>query len=138
MSISQAVIWISHRDAQVIQLAPGAREMRVIHSAHSKTHLHHKANTIGDGNAAANPDFFRDVIAAAGDCPEILVAGPADAKLELIKFAGKHAKDFLKRIVKVETLDRMTAGELTEHAHAFFASVAPTPIAEAPLSAAGG
>jgi len=133
MTFKQAIVWISHRDAQILQIAPDSRELRVIHSAHSKAHLHHKANTIGDGNIAASPDYFRDVIAATGACPEVMVSGPADAKLELIRFAGKHAKDFIKRIVKVETLDRMPAGELAEHAREFFATSGMHANAAAPV-----
>ena len=43
-----------------------------------------------------------------------------EAKAELIKYAGLHAKDFAKRIGRVETLGRVSTGELADYARHFF------------------
>ena len=51
---------------------------------------------------------------------EILVVGPAKAKLDLIKHIHKHHQDMVSNIVGVETLDHPTDGQLVAYARKYF------------------
>jgi stalled ribosome rescue protein Dom34 len=125
MQSNHALVWINHRSAYVIHIDHDREEVTSINAQHSKEHLHHKAHTVGDGNSKPHPDYYLNVVNAVGNCAEVLVVGPADAKTEFVKFAEKSHPDFAKHIVKVETLDRATMGELIDHARHYFAMVKP-------------
>jgi stalled ribosome rescue protein Dom34 len=125
MQSNHALIWLDHRSAYVIHIDSEHEEVTSINSQHGKEHLHHKAHTVGDGNSKAHPDYFLNVVTAVGNSAEILVVGPADAKTEFVKFVEKSHPEFAKRIVKVETLDRVTTGELIDRARHYFAMVKP-------------
>ena len=120
MQYHSAVIWIDHETAHIARFNREQEEFHVIHAVHGREHLHHKAGSIGAGNSPSHPDYYRNVIGAAGNIPEVLVAGPADAKHELMEYAEQHNKDFVSRVIKVETLDRVTQGELIAYARRFF------------------
>ena len=51
---------------------------------------------------------------------EILVVGPAQAKLQLIKHIHARAADMVKNIVGVETVDHPTDGQLVAYARKYF------------------
>lgn len=125
MSANHAVIWIDHRHAQVMHIGRETDELHTVEASGEKEHLHHKANAIGDGKSPPHPDYFREVIAAVGTSNEVLVTGPGSAKNELVKFAGQHAKEFAKRIGKVESLGHVSIGELAVHARHFFGMTKP-------------
>jgi stalled ribosome rescue protein Dom34 len=125
MPSNHALVWINHRSAHIIHVARDHEEVTSINMHHSKEHLHHKANTVGDGNSKPHADYFLDVVNAVGNTDAVLIAGPADAKTEFVKFAKKHHPDFAKHIVKVETLDRATIGELADHARHYFGLLKP-------------
>ena len=125
MQSNHTVVWIDHRSAYVVHLDRDNEEIIVINANHGKEHLHHKADSIGDGNIKPHPDFLLNVANAIGKRGEVLITGPADAKTEFMKFIEKSHADLARRIVKVETLDRVTTGELVDHARNFFAIAKP-------------
>ena len=125
MSSHHALIWLDHRSAYVIHLDRETESITSVVSHHGKEHLHHKADAVGDGNIKPHADYFRDVLAAIGDSTEIILTGPADAKTEFLKFAEQHQPALAKCIVKVKALDRITTGELIDHARHFFSMIKP-------------
>ena len=125
MQSHHALVWLDHRSAYVIHLDRESETVTPVAAHHGKEHLHHKADAIGDGNIKPHPDYFRAVLAAIGDSTEIMLTGPADAKTEFHKFAEQHQPALAKCIVKIETLDRATPGELIDHARHFFARLKP-------------
>jgi len=121
MQFHSAVIWIDHELAHVAKFSrEEEEEFQTIHAMHGKEHLHHKSGVIGAGNSPPHPDYYHHVITTVGNIPEVLVVGPADAKLEFMKYAQQHNMAFTSNVVKVETLDRVTPGELIAYARRFF------------------
>ncbi len=120
MQFHNAAIWIDHETAHITRFNREEEDFHVIHATHSKEQLHHKSGSIGAGNVPPHRDYFRHIISTVGDIPEVLIVGPADAKNELMKYAEQHSKDFVSHVVKVETLDRVTQGELIAYARRFF------------------
>jgi stalled ribosome rescue protein Dom34 len=125
MQSHHALVWIDHRSATVIHLDRETEEVTQVQSHHGKEHLHHKADAIGDGNIKPHADYFVNVMDVIGSSDEILLVGPADAKTEFVKYAEKHRPILAKFIVKVETMDRASSGELVDHARHFFSMLKP-------------
>lgn len=118
MTTNHVVIWIDHREAHVLYFDPSKNELIKSDSAH--THLHHKANEIGSGNAPEDHQFFHKVISSVANVNEILVVGPGSAKGELIKHAAVHDAAIAKKIVGVETVDHPTDPQVVAYAKKYF------------------
>ena len=125
MQTHHALVWIDHRSAIVIHFDRESENVTDVVSKHGKEHLHHKADVVGDGNIKPHADYFIDVMDAVGSSDQILLMGPADAKTEFVKYAEKHRPALAKFIVKVETMDRASPGELIDHARHFFSMLKP-------------
>ncbi|MCA2997304.1 MAG: hypothetical protein ING75_01755 [Rhodocyclaceae bacterium] len=123
MTSRHCLIWIDHHKAKLIHVGHDIGEVSVIDSKHDTKQLHvkaHKSLTHGNGNASLDREFLRAVIDGVNPAAKILLTGPADAKQELMHFAEQHQRDFSRRVVKMEALDRATDGELLDHARRFF------------------
>jgi stalled ribosome rescue protein Dom34 len=118
MRTNHVVIWIDHHEAHVLYFDASKNEL--IKSQSNHTHLHHKANEIGNGNAPKDNNFFHKVIAAVSDINEILIVGPGSAKGELLKHAATHDHAVAKKIVGVETVDHPTDPQVVDYAKKYF------------------
>lgn len=120
MSHFHAVVWLDHREARVFHLNADEVEKSVIHPDEPVRHLHHKAGTIGAGHAKERQAYYHEVAEALSDAGEILVVGPANAKLELIKHIHAHHPAMVDRVVGVETVDHPSDGQLVAYARKAF------------------
>ena len=117
-SANHVVIWIDHREAHILYF--DAKKNGVIKSGSAHTHLHHKANSIGSGNAPIDHQFFHKVVSVVAAANEILVVGPGSAKVELLKHAVVHDPAIAKKIVSVETVDHPTDAQTIAYATKYF------------------
>ena len=115
-----AVIWIDHREARVFHFNPTDVERLVVHPEHPTKHIHHKANCIGSGHAAADHDYLHAVVESVADAGTVLITGPANAKLELIKHIHQHEPNMMKVIAGVETVDHPSDAALVAYARKYF------------------
>jgi hypothetical protein len=115
-----AVVWIDHRDARIFTFNAAESDKLVVHAHQPQPHLHRKANSIGDGRAPGDPDYFDQVAKALDGAGEILIAGPANAKLELKKHLDEKWPAIARRIVGVENADHPSDGALLDHARRYF------------------
>jgi stalled ribosome rescue protein Dom34 len=120
MAHFHAVIWIDHHEARVFHFNPADADKLVIHPHDPTRHIHHKANSIGSGNATEDEDFYHRVVEAVADAGAILITGPANAKTELIKHIHHHDPALMSHIKGIETVDHPTDGELVAHARKYF------------------
>lgn len=128
MKTHHALVWIDHHTAVVVHVGRDGEGVETIKAANTPDQLHvkaHKSLAAGDGNAPLDTAFIHAVIAAVDPNAEILLTGPAGAKQELMKHAEQHDKAFHKRVIKIETMERATHGELTHHARHFFGFTKP-------------
>jgi hypothetical protein len=114
-----AIIWLDHHEARVVHLS-GEKAAVAIHPAHPPRHLHEKAGSASGTHVGDEPEFYQHIVTELAGVDRILVAGPASAKTEFIKYLGKHAHDMSKRVAGIETLERLTDPELVVEAHKFF------------------
>jgi stalled ribosome rescue protein Dom34 len=115
-----AVVWIDHREARIFRFGPNDINHLVVHPEHPTKHIHHKANSIGSGHAAADQDYLHAVAEAVADAGAILITGPASAKTELVKHIHQHDPNLMKAIAGVETVDHPSDGALVAYARQYF------------------
>ena len=117
-----AVLWIDHHEARILDFSAAAADEKIVHPVHPPRHLHHKAGSAPGVHITDEPEFYRDVAAALAGAKEILIAGPSSAKTEFAKYLAKRAPQLLDRVRRIETLARVTDGELLVEARRFFAA----------------
>jgi stalled ribosome rescue protein Dom34 len=117
-----AVIWIDHREARVFHFNPTDVEKLVLHPDRPTKHIHHKANEIGSGHAAADNDFMHAVAASVADAGAVLITGPGNAKNQLVKHIDQHDPLLMKNIAGVEAVDHPSDGELVAYAKHYLAA----------------
>jgi stalled ribosome rescue protein Dom34 len=117
-----AVVWIDHREARIFHFSPADVARLVVHPDNPTKHLHHKANSIGSGNAAEDHAFLHAVAQSFADAGAVLITGPGSAKTELLKHIHHHDPQLMKIIDGVETVDHPSDGELVAHARRYFSA----------------
>jgi stalled ribosome rescue protein Dom34 len=117
-----AVIWIDHREARVFHFGLNEVERLVLHPDNPTRHIHHKANSIGSGHAAADQEFLHAVAASVADAGSVLIAGPANTKTQLVEHIRSHDPGLVKAIAGVETVDHHSDAQLVAHAKKYLAA----------------
>ena len=84
-----AVLWIDPSESPNFHFNAAEAETHTVHADHPARHLHHKAGTIGSGHAPEDQEFFGRVAVSIADAGIILVTGPANAKIELVKYIDR-------------------------------------------------
>jgi stalled ribosome rescue protein Dom34 len=94
----------------------------LIESPKAHTQLHRKSGPGAESGhrKAGDPHFYDEVAKALSGAEEVLVLGPATAKLELIRYVHKHVRDLEPRIVGVETVDHPSDGQLVAYIRRYF------------------
>jgi stalled ribosome rescue protein Dom34 len=113
-------VWIDHHEARVFHFSPTNIEQLILHSDHPTRHIHHKANSIGSGHASTDHAYLHAVAESIIDAGAVLVAGPANAKTELIKYIHQHDPALMNVIVGVETVDHPSDAQLVAYARKYF------------------
>lgn len=124
-------LWIDHKQAYVISYEDAKVEVIPSHlepPAHYSggTQLGGKQNQKADTELRHNDRFrlqlnkyYQQVISAVKDANSILIMGPGVAKIEFEKAVKKH-KNMYKRLLKVETTDKMTKNQMIAHVRKFY------------------
>lgn len=120
MSHNHAVVWIDHQEARVFHFSRTDIDELVLHPHDPARHLHHKANSMGSGKAAEDQEFLEEVAKAIADAGAILIAGPANAKTELVKHIHHCHPKMMEAIAGVETVDHPSDGALIAYARKYF------------------
>ena len=124
-------LWIDHKQAYAIWSTDGRVEVIPSHiepPAHYSggTQLGGKLNQKGDTELRHNDRFrlqlnkyYQQVITTLKNADSILIMGPGQAKIELEKVIKKD-KSMQKRILKVETADKMTKNQMIAYVRKFY------------------
>ncbi len=123
MSFNHVVAWIDHSEAHVIHFNAEAADSEVIktHSKHS--HLHGKSGSTGAGRTPESKQYFDDVSKALSGSSEILIVGPGQEKLELMKHLIRHHPAVADCVTSVESADHPSDGQLLKYARKYFVKV---------------
>lgn len=125
MPYDRAVVWLDHRRALIIQFdVDSSKTIEVLH--HSGESLpQHGRGSGGPGRALEDQHYYHSIAEALQGSNEILVVGPADAKLELIKHLYRHSRDLAEHLVGVETVEQ--PGEVLQYAREYLAGTQHAP-----------
>ncbi|MDO8290293.1 MAG: translational machinery protein [Parvibaculum sp.] len=120
MTHYHAVIWIDHHEAHVVEFGLDGQSIEVIRPRKAIKHLHARSGSASGWRAVEDPAYFDDVASALEGVGEILITGPAGAKLAFFKrLQAKHAA-LAAKVIGVETVDHPTDGELVNFAKKYF------------------
>ncbi|MCX7239218.1 MAG: translational machinery protein [Burkholderiales bacterium] len=120
MSHYHALVWIDHVQAHVMHISPDDVEKSLIEPRQPHHKLHSRVGTLGSGRAPEHQDYYHRVAQALNGASEILIVGPAQAKLQLIKHIHAHDAALVSKIVGVETVDHPSDAQLVAYARKYF------------------
>ena len=120
MSHHHAVVWLDHSEAHVMHISPDDVEKSVVHPSKPHAHLHAKRGHVGGGREPEDKSYYHAIVEALSDAQEILVVGPAQAKLQLIKHIHAHDHALADKVVGVETVDHPSDAQLVAYARKYF------------------
>jgi len=120
-----AVVWIDHREAHVMHVSPDDVEVSIVQPVKPHRHLHNKrgadkGGVVGSGRAPEDQDFYHEVVEALKGAQEILIIGPADAKLNLVKHIHSHDQQMVDKVIGVETVDHPSDAQVVAYARKYF------------------
>jgi len=120
MSFNHAVVWLDHAEAHVMGFNAEEVEAKQIHAKSSHKKLHHKSGAPGSGHETEDQSYYHEVAQALGGAGEILIVGPSNAKLFLLKHLQKHDPAVAARVVGIESIDHPTDGQVVAYARHYF------------------
>jgi stalled ribosome rescue protein Dom34 len=103
-----------------MRISPDDVEKSIVHPAGPHHKLHSRVGTLGDGRAPEDQAYYHQVAEALQGAGEILIVGPAQAKLQLLKHLHAHDPQLASRVVGVETVDHPSDGQLVAYARKYF------------------
>lgn len=115
-----AVVWLDHAEAHVMHFTREEVEKQLILPADPHKNLHIKSGKMGSGKAHEDQNYYHDIASALDGASEVLVVGPANAKLQFIKHIQGHDRDLIDKIIGVETVDHPTDSQVVAYARKYF------------------
>lgn len=114
------IVWIDHHEARILDFnADGANADKVTQK-HAATRKQSARTGKASWRESEDAGFFDEVAGKLGGIGEILIVGPANAKLGFLKrLQAKHAA-IAEHVIGIETVDHPTDGELLNFARAYF------------------
>jgi stalled ribosome rescue protein Dom34 len=120
MSHYHAVVWLDHAEAHVMHVSTDDVEKSIVKPTNPHQHLHVRSGTLGSGRLAEDISYYHAITDALMGAKEILIVGPASAKLQLIKHIHAHHPAMVECIVGIETVDHPTDAQLVAYARKYF------------------
>lgn len=126
-------LWIDHREAVVVFISSEGEVVKKIPSDVEKhasrvdggqLTVAYEAQLVPADDRRQNAftehlnDYYDEVIACIHDADSVLILGPGEAKGELKKRMDEHKSE--KRIIEVETADKMTGPQIAAKVRAYF------------------
>lgn len=120
MKHNHAIVWIDHHEAKIFFVeAHEVEKIKVLpEHPHSKVHLGGSADK--GKKLKEDQHYYHHVVEAVKDAAEILIVGPAQAKLELMKHISGHDAKVLNKVVGVESVDHPSDGQIIKYARDYF------------------
>lgn len=116
-----AVVWIDHRQARVFHFNAEDADKELIRPEHPIRDYHRKSPRTGQHDPE-NQAFLEEVTKSIADAGAVLIVGPSNEKLELVKHIESKHPQMRVRIEGVESVDHPTDGELVAYARKFLKS----------------
>jgi stalled ribosome rescue protein Dom34 len=118
-----AVVWIDHNEAEISRINEGEDVSVHVNSHESVQRMHQREGADG-GHAAADTNFYRRIVAVLNHASGILLAGPGEAKFELLRYIDAERPDLATHVHEVETDPHPGHKRLIEIARQYFRAAA--------------
>lgn len=112
MTTFHAVVWMDHSEAHVLMF-----DKEHVEAQRVKARSHH---TLKHGHVGADKAFFAQVAQALEGVSEVLLTGPANAKIEFRDHCKHNAHAVDKAIVDVVNADHPTDAQVVAMARQYF------------------
>ncbi len=112
MTTFHAVVWMDHSEAHVLMF-----DKEHVEAQRVKARSHH---TPKHGHVGADKDFFKQVADALSGATEVLLTGPANAKIEFRDYCKHNAHAVEKAVVDVVTTDHPSDAQVVAMARQYF------------------
>jgi stalled ribosome rescue protein Dom34 len=123
MPTHHAAVWLDHNEARIFHVTSATFEETTIHSPKAHVQLHRKSGSDSGHRMEEDQTYYHDIARALSDADQVLVMGPATAKLQLIKHVHKHHHhDLEPKIIGVETVDHPTDRQLVAYIRRYFSA----------------
>jgi len=103
-----------------MHISPDDVEKSVVNPATSHRNLHRKRDSVSGSRQPEDPNYYHEVVETLAGATEILIVGPGQAKLELIKHIHSHDQGVSDKVIGVETVDHPSDGQLVAFARKYF------------------
>lgn len=113
MTMFHAVVWLDHKNAQVLQFDAEHVEKEKV-----KAHTHHTA--YHGSQVRTEHEFFGQVCDALEGIQEVLVTGSHQAQADFRHYVEKHRPQTARFIVGWEAVDHPSEGQLVALARKWF------------------
>jgi stalled ribosome rescue protein Dom34 len=120
MSHYHAAVWLDHAEAHVMHISPDDVERSIVRPEGGRPHLHVKSGIVGSGHRSGDAKYYHEIAEALRGAQEILIVGPGQAKVELMKHLQKHDPQVAERVVGIESIDHPTDNQLVAYARRYF------------------
>ncbi len=120
MTQYHAVVWLDHSEARVFHINAESVEKTKILASNPHPRLHRKGGVVGSGRLNEDPNFFKQIMNALQGAQEILLIGPAFAKIEFLKYVQKHNTALSKCITGCKNLDHVSDQTIVDSARVYF------------------
>ncbi|MBO6633465.1 translational machinery protein [Parvibaculum sp.] len=115
-----AVVWIDHHEARILDFNADDANADKVTVKHKATRKQSARTGKASWRESEDGAFFDEVAARLDGIGEILIVGPANAKLGFLKrLQAKHAA-IADHVVGIETVDHPSDGQLLDFARAYF------------------
>ncbi|MBT9539687.1 translational machinery protein [Thiobacillus sp.] len=122
MSHYHAVVWLDHNEAHIMHISPEDVETSVVKPATPHRNLQRKRGSVSGSRQPEDQHFYHEVVEAMSGAKEVLIVGPGQAKLELIKHIHAHDPKVADQVVGVETVDHPSDAQVVAFARKYFAA----------------
>ncbi|WP_310446769.1 translational machinery protein [Thiobacillus sp.] len=120
MSHYHAVVWLDHNEAHIMHISPDDVETSVVKPVTPHRNLQRKRGSVSGSRQPEDQHFYHEVVEAMSGAKEVLIVGPGQAKLELIKHIHAHDPRVADQVVGVETVDHPSDAQVVAFARKYF------------------
>jgi stalled ribosome rescue protein Dom34 len=117
-----AAVWIDHQQAKVFHLTAQDVEKDAVHNSVPNHHVHRKADHVGLGKTQLEPAFMKEVAETLSGAHAILLAGPGEARTELMHFLEKSYPAIAANVWDNQPMDHPTDPQMVAAARSYFAT----------------
>lgn len=114
-------VWIDHKEARIFHLDQAEIHPILVKAPLANTHHKHPPGPEGERAHPADATHFMQAVAESlPSTGSVLIVGPSNAKLDLLRHLHDHDRDIEERVVGVETVDHPTDHQLVQLAKGYF------------------